>query len=89
MAYKRKPKRAKESGKLDTTPKSKPEPKESKFKGPIEKAMGMRRTGGGWVLVTYEIQDGQVIKETRTQPDRKNVTVERYKINFVQLFMKE
>lgn len=41
-------------------------------------AFGVKRVSGGWTLVEYHIRDGKIIKQTQTEPDFRDLTLEQF-----------
>lgn len=48
----------------------------SKQQSKSDLAVGIKRTPGGWTLIRYQIKDGKVVAEKRTEPDTKSLTLE-------------
>ena len=44
----------------------------------MEKAIGLRKTKVGWQVVTYQISDGKVVKEEKSEPDVRALALERF-----------
>jgi hypothetical protein len=43
-----------------------------------ELAFGVKKVPGGWTMVSYEILDGKVVKEKRTEPDYRDMALESF-----------
>jgi len=57
---------------------------ESNFVAPIKPYYSLERRGGGWSVVRVKIQDGKVIEEEATPPDRKEIALEAFKIKIAR-----
>lgn len=44
-----------------------------------EMAVGIRKTSLGWVVVEYQIADGEVVSEKASEPDMRAIALERFR----------
>ena len=87
MAIKRTSKKDGESNKPSEPQKEVRQPEVSNFEHPVITSLSLIRKGGGWVVATIESQGDKILSVKYTEPDRKSIAFERFKITVAQIFV--